>query len=403
MKETTTGNKKKKKNTELAARLRGKKDRQGKSKRSDKAASKESPADMQMDSSSSRAAVIIRAYNEEQHIGRLLTGIMHQTADQNSLAYAPEIILVDSGSTDATVAIASQYAVKVVHIQPEEFTFGHSLNIGISAANPQAEFIAIASAHVYPVYPDWLDRLLSPFADNHVGLTYGKQRGAEGTKFSERQIFAHWFPDANITQPMIPSQLQSHSRQAHPFCNNANAAIRRSLWQKRPYDETLTGLEDLEWARWMMEQGYSIIYVPEAEIIHVHSETPRGVYNRYRREAIAFKHIYPQETFDLGDFLRLVSANIFSDLRQAARQKELQANLGSIFWFRWMQFLGTYRGYRYAGPVTAQLRKTFYYPPGAPISGQNHPRGIAPIQYNGAEDRHAEDRRTEDRRMKDHI
>ena len=47
------------------------------------------------------------------------------------------------------------------------------------------------------------------------------------------------------------------------FCNNANAAIRKSLWEKNPYDETLTGLEDLAWAKRAKEQGYAIAYVAE--------------------------------------------------------------------------------------------------------------------------------------------
>ncbi|NIW46224.1 MAG: glycosyltransferase, partial [Gammaproteobacteria bacterium] len=68
---------------------------------------------------------IIRAFNEEEHIGRLLTGILQQTVTD------VEIILVDSGSTDATVAIASHYPVKIVHIRPQDFTFGYSLNRGI--------------------------------------------------------------------------------------------------------------------------------------------------------------------------------------------------------------------------------------------------------------------------------
>lgn len=127
-----------------------------------------------------------------------------------------EIILVDSGSTDATAAIASRYPVQLLHVEPDEFTFGHSLNLGISQA--KTEFIVIASAHVYPVYSDWLERLLIPFTDPTVDLTYGKQRGNSNTKFSERQIFARWYPE------------NSDLHQTHPFCNNANAAIRRQLW-----------------------------------------------------------------------------------------------------------------------------------------------------------------------------
>ena len=175
-------------------------------------------------------SVVIRAYNEEKHIGRLLEGIQHQTAQD------VELILVDSGSSDSTVSIAESFGVKIVHIPPQEFTFGRSLNLGVQAAI--SELIVIASAHVYPVYPDWLASLLHPFEDQEVALTYGKQRAPDSARFSEKQIFHQWYPDA------------SKSQQETAFCNNANAAIRKSLWEKNPYDETLTGLEDLAWAKW---------------------------------------------------------------------------------------------------------------------------------------------------------
>lgn len=111
-------------------------------------------------------------------------------------------------------------------------------------------------------------------------------------------------------------------------------------------------------------------------------QTPHAVYNRYRREAIAFKHIFPQEHFGLRDLLRLVVSNITTDLWQASRQGVFLPSLSSIFWFRWMQFWGTYQGYRHAGPLTWQLRQTFYYPGDLQTAQKDWRREIQPIQYN---------------------
>ena len=285
-------------------------------------------------------SIIIRAYNEEIHIGRLLEGIRQQTIND------VEIILVDSGSTDGTIAVAESFGARIVRIPSTEFTFGRSLNLGIQAA--ARELIVIASAHVYPVYPDWLESLLHPFENERIALTYGKQRGPEAAKFSEQQIYHQWYPDT------------SQPRQATAFCNNANAAIRKNLWEQNPYDESLTGLEDLAWAKWVKEQGYNIAYVAEAEIIHIHNETPHGVVNRYRREAMAFKRIYPEAHFNLYDFFRLTAMNILSDLWHAARERVLWKNIASIFWFRFMQFHGTRLGHRETSLITPQLRETFY-------------------------------------------
>ena len=306
-------------------------------------------------------SIVIRAYNEEKHIGRLLEGIRQQTLKD------VELILVDSGSTDETVSIAESLGARVVRITSAEFTFGRSLNLGLQAAT--RELVVIASAHVYPVYPDWLAALLYPFQNEKVALTYGKQRGPETAPFSEQQIYHQWYPE--VSKP----------RQSTAFCNNANAAIRKSLWEQNSYDETLTGLEDLAWGKWAKEQGYEIAYVAEAEIVHVHNETPQAIFNRYRREAMAFKKIFPEAHFSLYDFVRLASMNILSDVWHAARQRVLWRNISSIFQFRVMQFHGTRLGYRESGLLTPQLRETFYYARERKTDEDNE-RDVEPIRYH---------------------
>jgi glycosyltransferase involved in cell wall biosynthesis len=267
---------------------------------------------------------------------------------EQTMADDVEIIVVDSGSTDATVKIASQFPTQIVSINPEEFSFGRALNIGCAEAS--GEFIVAASAHVYPVYEDWLERLLVPFEDPEVALSYGKQRGNEVTKYAEHQIFAQWFPD------------ESNYDQDHPFCNNANAAIRRVLWEEMPYNEQLTGLEDLDWAKRARQRGYKIAYAAHAPIIHVHDEAPSHILNRYRREAIALKEIIPRQTFTFWDFMRLFAANAASDCYAAWNDGVLGSAFGEILTFRLMQFWGTYKGFQRTEEVTRQLKQRFYYP-----------------------------------------
>lgn len=306
-------------------------------------------------------SIVIRAFNEERHIGRLLEGIARQTIQD------VQIILVDSGSTDATLAIAFHFPVEIVEIRPEEFTFGRSLNLGCAQA--RGEFIVIASAHVYPVYPDWLEQLLKPFDDPQVALAYGRQRGNHATKFSESQHFAKMFPE------------RSNFRQDHPLCNNANAAIRRTLWETQPYDEELSGLEDMAWANWAISQGYYLAYSAEAEVVHVHNETPRQVYNRYRREAMALRRIQPGTSFGIWDFIRLLGMNIATDLWQAGRERRLLREARGILWFRTMQFWGTYQGFRHKGPVEQAIIRSLYYPSDANRAGASPSRMVEPIDY----------------------
>ena len=287
-------------------------------------------------------SLIIRCFNEEAHIGRLLTGALRQTLPPD------EIVVVDSGSTDGTLSIASTFDVQIVSIAPELFSFGHALNVGVAAST--AEIAIFASAHVYPMYDTWVEQLTEPFEDERVALTYGRQQTPPGGRFSEQRLLSQWFP------------AHSTRRQRHPFCNNANAAIRRLAWEERSYDEQLTGLEDLDWAKHVLEAGYSIAYVAEAPVVHVHEESFKQVVNRYQREAIAHKDIYNDQEMGMATAARLAAINIVGDYREALRRRRFQENAVDIPRFRLAQFIGTYRGFSQSGPVTDVLKRRFYYP-----------------------------------------
>jgi rhamnosyltransferase len=79
------------------------------------------------------------------------------------------------------------------------------------------------------------------------------------------------------------------------------------------------------------------------------------------------------------DFARLTVTNILNDLSHAARQRVFWKSFSSVFWFRFNQFWGTYQGYRQSGPVTQQLRQTFYYPHWS--ASETDVRDVEPIRY----------------------
>lgn len=319
---------------------------------------------------SPRASVIIRCYNEVDHIGKLLHGVFEQTVEDI------EVLLVDSGSTDGTLEVAREYPIDdVVYIDPEEFSFGRALNYGCEAAS--GEYCVFASAHVYPRRDDWLEQLLDGFEEG-VAAVYGKQRGNHVTAFSEQQVFKQWFPDHDI------------ARQDSPFCNNANCAIRRELWEQQPYDKELTGLEDMDWAKRAQEKGYDVSYVADAEIVHVHDETNRQVYNRYRREAVAHKQILPDQEFTAFDMVGAFLRNTVSDYLAAAREGRLVENLLDVPRFRLLQFVGTYHGFKQSGGVSDRLKRRFYYPDREGYPNRDRPDSTSEsagqqIDYSGVE------------------
>ncbi len=289
-----------------------------------------------------RVSAVIRAYNEGAHIGRLLKGLEQQTVGLH------EIIVVDSGSTDDTVAIAEAAGCTIVPIAKSEFSFGRALNRGCAAAT--GDILLLASAHVYPVYDTYVEHIVSAFDRTGVAIAYGRQVGDERTRFSESRVMLKWFPTENIWD------------QGHPFSNNANAAVLRSAWQESPYDESLTGLEDLDFAKKVIDRGCKIAYVADAPVVHVHEETWNIIRNRYRREAMAYARIEDGTKMSLPRAARLALSNIAGDYLDAAKAGRLRDNALSIPLFRSAQFLGAWEGFRKPDNASARLLERFYYP-----------------------------------------
>lgn len=287
-------------------------------------------------------SVVIRCYNEVRHIGRLFQGLKAQAFRDY------EIVVVDSGSDDGTLDIVAGEDAILVHIPKERFSFGRSLNMGCAAA--RGDFLVFISAHCHPVDEYWLDNLIADFADPKVAAVYGKQRGLAESHFSEQQIFRRWYPEA------------STAHQDGPFLNNANCAVRGTRWEQFPYDEELTGLEDLEWASRVMRDGWRINYRADAAVLHVHEESPDQIRRRYQREAITLQRVFPHEHFNLWDLVRLTTRNVLRDWRRARAERTLARNLWPIVRFRTAQFLGTYQGFHTRWPGSSELKRRFYYP-----------------------------------------
>lgn len=289
-----------------------------------------------------RASIVVRCYNEALHIGGVLDAVRSQSCDDY------ELIVVDSGSEDGTREIVERYDAKLLTIDKEDFSFGRSLNLGCSVA--EGEFLVLLSAHCYPADEDWLENLLGGFRQPDIAAVYGRQRGVPESSFSEQRILQSWFPEVSS----IP--------QEGPFMNNANSAIRREVWEEHRYDESLPGLEDVAWAHAVRAQGWSIAYVAEATVRHVHDETLSQIRHRYQREAITFQQVFPGEHFNLIDFVRLSTRNTLADWSAARREGVLLRNWAHIVGFRLAQFWGTYRGFHTRWPASSELKRRFYYP-----------------------------------------
>lgn len=291
-----------------------------------------------------RASIVIRTFNESRYLPELLLSITEQTVP----AGEREVVVVDSGSTDGTVDIATRHGCRLVHIRQSEFSFGRSLNLGCDAA--AGRFLVFISGHCVPTGREWLAKLLEPFAEDGVQLTYGRQEGGPETKFSEHMLFAKYFPAVSLPPP------------SEFFCNNANAAVRRDTWAKHRFDETLTGLEDMDLGRRLVAAGGRVAYAPEASVFHHHHESWRKIKLRYEREAIALRKIMPEVHVSALDTARYFLAGILGDWSKALSQRLLFKHVFPIVAFRFCQYYGTWRGNHIHRQLSRHAKEKYFYP-----------------------------------------
>lgn len=291
-----------------------------------------------------RASIVIRAYNEAEHLGDLLRAVGSQ--QRNGLEV--ETLVVDSGSTDGTVGIARRHGCRLVQIQRDEFSFGRSLNLGCEAA--KGDFLVFVSGHCIPVDERWLVKLVAPLAADVAAFSYGRQLGNGHSRFSEHQILRKYFPE------------HDHVPQEGFFANNANSSLRRSVWERYRFDEDLSGLEDMDLAKRLTDDGKKIAYVAEAAVFHLHDETWQQIRWRYEREAVALQKIMPEVQVTFADFLRYTSSAVLVDAGAALQEKSLLRHLPEIVAFRLMQFWGSYRGNHEHRVLSKKMKEKYFYP-----------------------------------------
>ncbi len=291
-----------------------------------------------------KISIIIRTYNEDRYLEKLLQGIKDQECAGNEI----EVVIVDSGSTDRTLEISRKASARITYIQKDEFSFGRSLNIGCEFAS--GEILVFLSGHCIPASRTWLRELIAPLGRRSVVYTYGSQRGNGSSKFSECQLFAKYYPS------------RSRLPQEGFFCNNANSALLKSIWRQYKFDEELTGLEDMHLAKRLVDYGYKVGYVAEAPVYHLHNETWGQVKRRFEREAIALQHIMPEIHISFNDFLRYFIGAIWLDFPVALQQGILSKKAKEIFVYRLMQFWGSYRGNHFHRKLSKKRKEAYFYP-----------------------------------------
>jgi glycosyltransferase involved in cell wall biosynthesis len=202
-----------------------------------------------------KVSVVIAAYNAERTIREAVTQSLTQT--KGSLEV--EVIVVDDGSTDGTVAIAKSAGALV--IRQENAGPARARNRGWEAATGQ--LICFTDSDCVPKV-DWLENLLDGFTDWQVGAVAGSYDIA-----NSRSWLARWVHQEIMKRH---GQMPSYVRAFGSY----NVAMPRYVLQAtggfEPAYRRASG-EDNDLSYRIIKKGWRIAFRPRARVSHFHPES----------------------------------------------------------------------------------------------------------------------------------
>lgn len=207
-------------------------------------------------------SVIIRAKNEAHTIGAVLQMLFAQTYKNF------EVIVVDSGSTDDTMAIAKNFPVRILQIRPEKFSYPYGLNFAIRESQAST-YIVTLSAHSFPISTTWLTDGLTNFIqfENICGVYGFIYPPPDGTVWDKS------FMNLYTLGLMLRGKGKTHvqSRWSKGILGFTNAIFLKKLWEMRPINEQYgAGGEDEEWAYYWLHHGYRVVKDTKFSVYHSH-------------------------------------------------------------------------------------------------------------------------------------
>ncbi|MBP2673622.1 MAG: rfbN [Deltaproteobacteria bacterium] len=194
-----------------------------------------------------------------------------------------EIIVLDSGSTDDSAAIAESFGCRVIGIPREEFNHGATRNVG--AGQAKGDYLVFTVQDAVPVSDYWLYAMASPF---RWAPDLGAVSARQFTR-PEADLFSLWTNDAvnamiglerDSVYGLSPSfdfsgwnRLDPLTKRRASFVDDVSSCIPKSAHGEAPF-RSLANAEDIDLGIRMLEKGKRLGYLTSTGVFHWHDRGP---------------------------------------------------------------------------------------------------------------------------------
>ncbi len=274
-------------------------------------------------------SIIMRSFNEGWALRQTLPALKNQ--DWKNW----ELIVIDSGSTDGSVDLIQDAGPShFIQIRPHEYNPSRVMNLGMKLAS--SEFAIFVNADATPQGRNWLRPLVNALQDEKTAAVFGRQIPRPDCQ----AVFAH-----DYVRCFGESR---DSAQWDHFFSMVSSGLRKDIWSKRGFLESMQYSEDDEYTRWCRAQGYKVVYCPESVVMHSHNYTPAQAYKRSFGEAKALAAVWQRPVSEVN-WPRTVMLGWMNDLRRdfqfCAREGRLK-ELPHAAQIRWQQRRAKLEGFR---------------------------------------------------------
>jgi len=189
-----------------------------------------------------------------------------------------EVLVIDSGSTDKTVDIATNAGFKITVIDKETFNHGGSRQRAIETLTG-SDYVVFLTQDAVLADSRSLKNLLKYFNDKRVAAVCGRQRPRKSAGFIEAHARLFNYPKRSFTRSMYDAEKLGLKT---AFISNSYAAYRiTALTEVGGFPENVIFGEDMYVAAKLLMADYKIAYASDACVYHSHDYSMSQEFKRY--------------------------------------------------------------------------------------------------------------------------
>lgn len=228
---------------------------------------------MRMNQKLPKVSFVIPTLNSEKMIGRCLESILKQ--DYPEL----EIVIVDGGSRDLTVKIASKYTSKIFF---DPGTLGSACQTGVNKS--KGEIIGLFDSDIILPPSPWLRLAVGQFKkNNNIGIVWPINKAPQNASIIARCYFNFWNKRLGKSRSWLPGFNSLILRKAFDDVNGFNIQIDFG--------------QDMDLMRRIVRKGYKVA-IFNRPIIHDSMRTLKEFIRKQLRGASSLFNIKQDETRD---------------------------------------------------------------------------------------------------------